>query len=144
MAQSNVVVSIGESGFRTEVLAGGHTLIADEPESLGGTNLGPTPYDYLIAALGSCTAMTVRMYADREKWPLDGVTVTLRHSRVHEKDCEDCEKQDVGIDQVERSVELTGSLTEEQRLRLLRVADRCPVGQSLARGIRIVPSTPAA
>lgn len=143
MAQSDVVVTIGKSGFQTTVQAGEHTFTADEPKSVGGTNQGPSPYDYLIAALGACTAMTVRMYADREKWPLDSVKVTLGHSRIHEKDCEECEERDVGLDQIERSVELSGDLTEEQHLRLIKVADRCPVGQSLERGVRILPSEPS-
>ena len=138
-----MVVRAGASGFRTEILARGHTLIADEPTALGGTDEGPTPYDYLAAALGACTAMTIRMYADRRGWPLEGVTVRLRHSRVHEKDCEDCETQTVGIDQLEREVELSGTLTAEQRAGLLRIADRCPVGQTLTRGIRITPAQAA-
>lgn len=131
-----------ENGFRAEISAGGHTLVADEPTSLGGTNEGPTPYDYFAAALGSCTAMTVRMYADRRGWPLQEVRVRLTHSRVHEEDCEQCESEDVGIDQLERVVELTWDLTEEQRAGLLRIVDRCPVGQTLTRGVRIVTVEP--
>lgn len=145
MAQSTeIVVRTGAGGFRTEVLARGHTLIADEPTALGGTDAGPTPYDYLAGALGACTAMTLRLYADRRGWPLEDVVVRLRHSRVHEKDCEDCEAHEVGIDQLEREVELSGPLTPEQRLGLLRIADRCPVGQTLARGIRVAPARAAA
>ena len=144
MTQANeVVVRAGDRDFVTEISARGHTLIADEPVESGGTNAGPTPYDYLAAALGSCTAMTIRMFADRRGWPLEGVSVRLRHSRVHEEDCEGCEEGRVGIDQLEREVELTGPLTEEQHEGLLRIADRCPVGQTLARGIRIVPAQAA-
>lgn len=144
MAQPNeVLVRAGESGFRTEILARGHTLVADEPVEVGGTGEGPTPYDYLAAALGACTAMTIRMYADRRGWPLEGVSVRLRHSRVHEKDCEECDARPVGIDQLERDVELSGPLTDEQHEGLLRIADRCPVGQTLARGIRVVPAQAA-
>jgi putative redox protein len=144
VAQWNeVVVRTEAGGFRTEILARGHTLVADEPTALGETDEGPTPYDYLAAALGACTAMTIRMYADRRGWPLEGVTVRLRHSRVHEKDREDCETHTVGIDQLEREVELSGTLTAEQRAGLLRIADRCPVGQTLARGIRVVPAQAA-
>lgn len=139
MNQPNEVeVRVGRSGFRTEISARGHTLVADEPLTFGGTDEGPTPYDYLTAALGACTAMTIRMYADRRGWPLEGVTVRLMHSRVHEKDCEHCEAQSVGIDQISRRIELSGELTEEQRAGLLRIADRCPVGQTLARGVRVV------
>jgi len=139
MAQPNeVAVRIGASGYRAEVSAGRHTLIADEPIAVGGTDEGPTPYDYLAAALGTCTAMTIRMYADRHGWPLEGVTVRLTHSRVHAQDCQQCDAADVGMDMLTRSIELSGALTEEQRARLQRVADRCPVGQTLARGVRIV------
>ena len=144
MAQpTEVIVRAGESGFVTEILTRGHTLVSDQPILSGGTDAGPTPYDYLLAALGSCTAMTIRIFADRRRWPLEGVTVRLWQSRVYEKDCEECEAKDVGIDQIERDVDLTGPLTEEQQEGLLRIADRCPVGQTLARGIRIVPARAA-
>ena len=90
-AGTRVVVTTGE-GLRTEVEAGGHTVVADEPENLGGTDTGPTPYDYLLAALGGCTAMTLRMYADRKGWPLESVTVRLSQERIHAADCEDCQE----------------------------------------------------
>ena len=141
MAHENgVTVRVGARGFRAEISARGHTLVADEPLALGGTDEGPTPYDYLAAALGSCTAMTIRMYADRRGWPLQGVTVHVTHSRVHEQDCQQCESESVGIDQLGAVIELSGELTDEQRARLLRIADRCPVGQTLTRGLRIVPA----
>jgi putative redox protein len=141
MTQSGeVVVRTGASGFRTEISARGHTLVADEPAAFGGTDEGPTPYDYLAGALGACTSMTIRLYAARRGWPLEHVTVRLRHSRSHEQDCENCEKHEVGIDQLERDIELRGNLTPEQRLGLLRIADRCPVGQTLARGVRVIPA----
>lgn len=144
MEQANeIVVRLGESGFRTEIVVRGHTLVADEPAAAGGTDAGPTPYDYLLAALGSCTAMTVRMVAGRRGWPLEGVSVRLWQSRVYEKDCEECEVKNVGIDQIEREVDLAGPLTEEQHEGLLRIADRCPVSQTLARGIRVVPARAA-
>jgi uncharacterized OsmC-like protein len=143
MAQKyEVTVRVGARGYRAEVSAGGHSLVADEPVALGGTNEGPTPYDYLAAALGTCTAMTIRLYADRRGWPLDEVTVRLRHSRIHQKDCTECDARPVGIDQFARSIELSGDMTEEQRAGLLRVADRCPVGQTLERGVRIVSVEP--
>jgi putative redox protein len=134
-----VTARTGAAGFRTEVSVRGHRFIADEPVSFGGTDEGPTPYDYLAASLASCTAMTVRMYADRRGWPLEDVTVRLSHGRVHEKDCESCATQAVGIPRFERSIELSGPLTDEQRAGLLRVADRCPVKQTLAAGIHVVP-----
>jgi uncharacterized OsmC-like protein len=136
-----VIARAGPSGFRTELEARTHGLIADEPESLGGTNRGPTPYEYLLSALGGCMAMTLRMYADRKAWPLEGVEVRLRTARSHEKDCEDCEKNEVGITNIERTIELTGTLTGEQRKRLFEIADRCPVKQTLERGIKVVDAT---
>jgi putative redox protein len=93
--EARVVAKTGE-GLRTEVEAGGHTLVADEPESLGGTDEGPTPYDYFLAALGGCTAMTLRMYADRKGWPLESVTVRLSQDRIHATDCEECETEKAG------------------------------------------------
>jgi putative redox protein len=126
---------IGASGFHTDITAGPHALIADEPRSLGGTGTGPTPYELLLAALSSCMAMTLRMYADRKRWPLESVRIQLRTERAHEKDCEVCETSDVGIPRVTRRIELEGPLTDEQRTRLLQMADRCPVKQTLGRGL---------
>jgi putative redox protein len=137
-AGSWVTARAGASGFRTEIDARGHLFVADEPRAVGGTDVGATPYEYLLAALAACTAMTARMYADRKGWPLEGVEVRLRTSRSHEKDCEQCETQQVGITRIERKLELTGSLTDEQRARILAIADRCPVKQTLARGIEVV------
>jgi uncharacterized OsmC-like protein len=129
-AEARVVVTTGE-GLRTEVSAGGHTLVADEPESLGGTDEGPNPYDYLLAALGGCTAMTLRMYADRKGWPLESVTVRLSQDRIHAKDCEECETEEGRIDRIRREIELGGPLEEKQRRRLVEVADMCPVHRTL-------------
>ncbi len=129
-AEARVVVSTGE-GLRTEVSTGGHTVVADEPESLGGTDAGPTPYDYLLAALGGCTAMTLRMYADRKGWPLESVTVRLSQDKIHATDCEECETEEGRIDRIEREIELEGPLEEEQRRRLLEIADMCPVHRTL-------------
>jgi putative redox protein len=112
-------------------------LIVDEPVAEGGTDLGPTPYECLLSALGACTVMTLRLYADRKKWPLESVTVHMRSGRSHEKDCEDCETKKVGIGQIQRRLELEGTLTAEQRTRLIEIADRCPVKQTLERGIRV-------
>jgi putative redox protein len=129
-AEARVVVTTGE-GLRTEVEAGGHTMVADEPESLGGTDEGPNPYDYLLAALGGCTAMTLRMYADRKGWPLESVTVRLSQDRIHAKDCEECETEEGRIDRIGREIEMVGPLDEKQRRRLLEVADMCPVHRTL-------------
>lgn len=133
-----VTARIGKSGFYTNVNAGASHMIADEPTSFGGTGRGPTPYEFLLAGLGSCTAMTLRVYADRKKWPLEGAIVELRSGRSHEKDCEDCATKDVGIGTIERRITLEGPLTDEQRSRILEIANRCPVKQTLERGIRIV------
>jgi putative redox protein len=132
-----VVARAGRRGFRTEIRAGGHLLVADEPTAVGGTDAGPTPYDYLLGALSGCTAMTLRMYADRKGWPLDEVQVKLRTARSHEADCERCATEDVGITRIERKIELSGELTDEQRKRLLQIADRCPVKQTFERGFRV-------
>ena len=130
LEEDRVVVRTG-TGLRTDVTANGYALVADEPASVGGTDSGPTPYDYLLAALGSCTAMTVRMYADRKLWPLESVTVHLSHKKVHARDCEECETEDRKIDRIGLELELRGPLEESQRRRLLEIAERCPVHRTL-------------
>jgi putative redox protein len=134
----DVVTRIGQEKYRTEVVAGGQTLVVDEPASAGGAGDAPTPYDLLLGSIGACTAMTLRMYADRKGWPLEGVTVRLRQSRSHAKDCVDCATKHVGLNQIERELELEGPLTDEMRERLTQIADRCPVKQTLERGIKVV------
>ena len=126
---------VGASGYRTELSSRAHTFVADEPGPLGGTDAGPTPYEYLLGALASCMAMTLRMYADRKKWPLEGVEVRLRTTRTHKVDCEDCDTHAVGIKQLDRTIVLTGPLSDEQTKRLLDIAERCPVKQTFASGI---------
>lgn len=120
-----------------EIEVGRHRLAADEPTSLGGTDTGPNPYDLLLAALGSCKSMTVTMYARRKAWPLESVTVRLRHERVHADDCESCESKDVLLDRIECDVEFGGALSAEQRARLLEIANRCPVHRTLTSEIDI-------
>jgi putative redox protein len=132
-----VVVHGGPSGLRQEIAAGAQHWVADEPTSVGGTGSGPTPYDFLLGALGACTSMTLRLYADRRKWPLQGVTVRLSHQRIHREDCVNCEEKDAYIDKVERKLELAGPLTEEQRARLLDMAERCPVHRTLQRQMQV-------
>ncbi|MEP6619041.1 MAG: OsmC family protein [bacterium] len=132
-----VLSRIGPTAFRTEVRARGHGFTIDEPRAVGGTDAGATPYEYLLAALGGCTAMTLRMYANRKQWPLEGVEVGLRTARSHVSDCIDCESKDVGITRLERKIEFRGPLSDEQRERLLQIADRCPVKQTLERGFRV-------
>ena len=110
---------------------GRHGIRADEPLSLGGADTGPTPYDLLLASLGACTSMTLRLYADRKGWPLEDVRVELAHKKIHAKDCASCETQEGRIDRIDRWIELEGPLDEEQRRRLLEIADRCPVHRTL-------------
>jgi putative redox protein len=133
-----VVVSTGAAGYTSGVQIGRHRLIADEPRSVGGADLGPAPYDFLLAGLGACTGMTLRMYADRKQWPLEGVDVQLRHAKIHAADCADCETKDGKIDRIERTITLSGPLDAEQRARLLEIADRCPVHRTLHSEIEIV------
>lgn len=128
---------IGPTAFRTEVRARNHAFTIDEPRAVGGTDAGATPYEYLLAALGGCTAMTLRMYANRKGWPLEGIEVGLRSARSHASDCVDCDTHDVGISHLERTIALDGPLSDEQRARLLQIADRCPVKQTLERGFRV-------
>jgi putative redox protein len=132
-----VSTKVGSPGYRADVTARAHNFVIDEPTALGGTDAGPTPYEYLLGALSGCTAMTLRLYANRKGWPLESVEVKMRTSRSHEIDCENCEKTAVGITRIERKVEMLGSLTDEQKQRLLEIADRCPVKQTLERGIKV-------
>ena len=124
-------------GFAQEVTAGAHRLVADEPISAGGTDTGAGPYDLLLAALGACTSMTVALYARRKNWPLRAVTVKLRHAKVYAADCENCEQKDALLDRIERELELEGTLTEEQRTRLVEIANKCPVHKTLTSQIDI-------
>ena len=132
-----VIVRGAADGFAQEITAGAHRLRSDEPTSVGGTDTGPTPYDFLLAAIGSCTSMTVAMYARRKRWPLEAVTIRLRHSKIHAADCEACETTDARIDQIERDIELTGVLSDDQRARLLEIANKCPVHRTLTSEIHI-------
>src|SRR5688572_20256842 len=132
-----VTCAVTAAGVRTELSVRSHSLLADEPLEVGGTDLGPTPYELLLMALGSCTAMTLRIYADRKKWPLKNATVSLRQVRSHASDCENCETTAVGVTRIERKIELTGEMTDEQRERLMAIAERCPVQQTLGRPIEV-------
>ena len=137
LEEPSVVVRGLASGFAQEIAAGKHQLKGDEPVEVGGTGTGPTPYDFLLAALGSCTSMTVSLYARRKQWPLEDVTVRLKHSKVHAEDCADCETKSGMLDRIEREVVLTGPLSEEQKARLLEIANKCPVHRTLTSEIRI-------
>jgi putative redox protein len=132
-----VVVRGAATGFAQEITAGPHQFVCDEPTSVGGTDSGPTPYDLLLAGLGSCTSMTIAMYARRKQWPLERVTVRLRHSRIHAEDCAECETRAGTLGLIERDIELEGVLDEEQRARLLAIANRCPVHLTLTTQMHI-------
>lgn len=129
---TTVVVTEADPGaFGQRIYLGPHVLLADEPPSVGGDDTGPTPYGLLLAALGSCTSMTVRMYAQRKNWPLRSVGVTLRHRKIHAEDCEHCETEAGLLDQIDREVYLDGDLDADQRTRLMEIADKCPVHRTL-------------
>jgi putative redox protein len=132
-----VIVRGAAAGFAQEIIAGPHEFVSDEPTSMGGTDTGPTPYDLLLAALGSCTSMTVAMYARRKQWALERVTVRLHHSRVHADDCAACETRVAALTLIEQDIEFEGVLNEEQRARLLAIAKRCPVHRTLTTQMHI-------
>ena len=132
-----VVASTGNGAFEQVLLDGRHTLIADEPKAVGGGDAGPGPYELLLMSLGSCTSMTVHMYAARKKWPLEQVVVRLRHSKVYADDCADCENPKAMIDRLDRAIEFLGALDAEQRSRLLQIANQCPVHRTLSSKIDI-------
>ncbi|MEN8798874.1 MAG: bifunctional alpha/beta hydrolase/OsmC family protein, partial [Flavobacteriaceae bacterium] len=127
-----VVASLNaDEGFTTQISVDKHRLIADEPENFGGNNFGPSPYEYVSAGLSACTAMTLHMYARRKKWDLQNVKVHTSYGKVHAEDCAECESGNARIDTFERGITLTGSLDEDQKKRLLEIADKCPVHRTL-------------
>jgi len=133
-----VVVRGSAGGFVQEITAGRHHLVADEPVGAGGTDRGPSPYDLLLGALGSCMSMTIALYARTKKWPLEAVVVRLRHSRIYAKDCTDCVvRDDTMLDRIETEVQLSGQLTAEQERKLMEVAHKCPVHRTLKSQISI-------
>ena len=133
----DVVVRGDATGFLQEVVSGNHHLLADEPVSVGGTDAAPGPYDYLLIALGVCTSMTVGLYARRKQFPLENITVSLRHARIHAQDCEACETKEGILDRIDTYIELTGPLTAEQRAKLIEIAGKCPVHRTLKSEIDI-------
>ena len=126
-----IVVQGSAAGFAQQIAMGEHRLTADEPLSVGGTDTGPNPYDLLLAALGSCTSMTVAMYARRKQWPLESVTVRLSYSKIHAADCAEAETKVGYLDHIHRDVAFSGRLSDEQRARLLDIASKCPVHRTL-------------
>ncbi len=133
----HIVVHGGSDSFKQEIVAGKHHLVADEPASVGGGDAGPDPYDYLLASLGVCTSMTVGLFARRNKWPLKNVIVSLWHSRIHAKDCDECQTREGMLDRIDVEVELAGSLSAEQHAKLMEVAAKCPVHRTLTSEINI-------
>ena len=134
---SVIVASTGMGPFEQILLDGRHTLRADEPVAVGGGDVGPSPYELLLMALGSCTSMTINMYATRKKWALDQVVVRLRHERAYPDDCVNCEDPKSKIDRIWCSIELVGALDDAQRTRLMEIARQCPVHRTLTNKIEI-------
>jgi uncharacterized OsmC-like protein/pimeloyl-ACP methyl ester carboxylesterase len=138
-APRNVVVrETRNSKLQQTITTGPHRLTADEPVAAGGEDTGPGPYDFLLASLGACTSMTMRMYADRKSLPLERVTVTLKHQKIHAEDCAECETKAGMLDQIDRVIAMEGALDAEQRKKLMEIADKCPVHRTLTSEIRIV------
>ena len=138
-APRRVIVQETRAGkFQQNVSIGLHRMLADEPVAAGGQDTGPGPYDFVLAGLGACTSMTMRMYADRKALPLERVTVTLKHGKIHARDCEECETHEGMLDQIEREISIEGALDADQRKRLMEIADKCPVHRTLHSEIRIV------
>ncbi|WP_065814140.1 OsmC family protein [Hymenobacter sp. DG25B] len=134
-----VRVHVGATALLAEVRAGRHTFFVDEPVEVGGQDQGPTPYDMLLSALGTCTAITLRLYASRKQWPLEAIEIGLRHQRVHEQDCEHPEEPGFMLEEVHKEIRLLGPLTNEQRQRLQLISEKCPVQKTLTSGtLRIV------
>lgn len=137
MIDNRVTARTGTEGFRTEMFANGFPLVADEPLEYGGGNEGPSPYEYLLAALGACTGMTLQMYARNKGWSLDEAVVRLSHQKIHARDCRDCDEKEGRIDRFERELELRGELDGAQRQRLLEIAEQCPVHRTLTKAAKI-------
>ena len=133
----DIVVRGDARSFKQAIAAGRHRLVADEPVSAGGGDAGPDPYHYLLTSLGVCTSMTVGFYARRNKFPLENITVSLWHSRIHAKDCEECETREGMVDRIDVEVELTGALSAEQHAALMDIAAKCPVHRTLTSEINI-------
>ncbi|MDX1641178.1 MAG: OsmC family protein [Balneolaceae bacterium] len=141
MAESDkkkiVHIHLGDQNYKTVMTAGNHELIADEPEKAGGGDEGPAPYDYLLMALGSCSVITMKMYADRKEWPVEDIYIEMRHSKVHAEDCEDCDDPKARIDKIEKDIIVKGDLDDKQLNRLLEISKKCPVHKTLLNDMEI-------
>jgi len=133
----SVVVKSGPSRYGQNISVGPHGIQVDEPRDVGGNDEGPNPYELLLAALGACTSMTVRMYAERKQWPLQGVEVRLTHSRIHAEDCAECDTKQGMLDRIEAEITFIGDLSDDQRHRLLEIANICPVHRTLVSEVQI-------
>jgi uncharacterized OsmC-like protein len=136
MAGPTQVIVSSESGLAQEISSGKHRWRSDEPAPFG-TDSGPSPYELLLAALGACTSMTLRLYAQRKQWDLQRVTVRLQHSRIHAEDCMECERKEGFLDRINREIELSGNLDDAQKRRLIEIAEHCPVHRTLTSEINI-------
>jgi uncharacterized OsmC-like protein len=136
MAESAQVIVSSENGLAQEIVSGRHRWRADEPAPFG-TDTGPSPYELLLASLGACTSMTLRLYAQRKNMDLQGITVRLRHDRIHAEDCENCETKAGFLDRIDREIHLSGNLDDAQKQRLLEIAEKCPVHRTLKSEINI-------
>jgi putative redox protein len=134
---ADVIVRGNATSFLQEIEVGPYHLRADEPVSVGGTDTAPDPYDYILAGLGACTSMTIGLYARRMKLPLESITISLRHSRIYAKDCEECETKEGMLDRIDVEIVLTGALTPEQRAKLMEMAGKCPVHRTLTSEINV-------
>jgi putative redox protein len=136
MTSTIQVIVTSQSGLAQQIQSGRHSLAADEPAPIG-TDTGPSPYELLLASLGTCTSMTLRLYATRKGWDLQRITVRLQHFRMHSEDCTDCETKEGFLDRIEREIEVTGNLDEGQKRRLVEIAERCPVHKTLKSEVSI-------
>lgn len=134
----HVSVRVGKKDYTAHISVRDHEYLADEPVSAGGHNMGPNPYELLLSALGSCTAVTLRMYSNRKDWPLDEINVHLSHSQDYAEDCKNCDEKEKKIARIDRKIELKGDLSDDQRKRLMQIANRCPVHKTLLGDIKIV------
>jgi len=132
-----VHIHLGSENFKTVMTAGNHELISDEPEKVGGKDLGPDPYDYLLMSLGSCSVITMRMYAERKEWPVEDIYIEIRHFKDHAEDCEDCDDPKARIDKIEKEIIIKGDLSDDQIERLLEISKKCPVHRTLLNDIEI-------
>lgn len=136
-AKKIVHIHNGDVKYKTTLTAGRHELISDEPAEVGGKDEGPDPYDYLLMSLGSCTAITLRMYAERKQWPVDDIYIELRHFKDHAEDCEDCDEKSARIDKIEKEIMIAGDLNGDQLDKMLEISKKCPVNRTLLGSIEM-------